>query len=94
MRVHADPRPSPRLYASPPHVLAQHVADSPARPHQVRRSTGVTDVDVCDEYATDHRLLGGAPEYQHRRLRAARRLLDTHPDLTAWMTRPLEDRPW
>lgn len=38
MRVQPNPRRSHRSHANPPHVLAQHDAARPARPHPVRRS--------------------------------------------------------
>jgi hypothetical protein len=52
----------------------------------------VDDADLIDAYAACHHVLGGTPEYQRSRLRAAHRFLTAHPDLTVWMTRPIDDR--
>ena len=49
-------------------------------------------VGLLDAYAAAHHVLGGTVEYQRLRLRAARRFLAEHPDLTVWITGPMPQR--
>lgn len=47
---------------------------------------------LFDSYARAQHMLGGTAAYQRCRVRAAGKFLAVHPDLSVWMTRPLEDR--
>lgn len=61
--------------------------------------TDMPDVVVVDAeaglltgYVRAQDMLGGSPAYQRLRIRTAGRFLDSHPDLSEWMLRPLDVR--
>ena len=54
--------------------------------------TDAEPVGLLDAYTAAQPLLAGADSYRRVRVRAARRFLDQHPDLKAWMERPVEVR--
>lgn len=49
-------------------------------------------VSLLQVYVDYQHLLGGSRDYRRDRVRAAERFLDAHPDLDAWMARPLAAR--
>lgn len=51
-----------------------------------------TDAELLAVYADQQELLGGAASWRRDRVRAAGRFLQAHPDLDAWMARPLDAR--
>ena len=52
----------------------------------------VDDVSLIDAYVAAQTVLGGSLDYQRVRVRAAQRFLADHPNLVAWMGRPVEHR--
>ena len=60
--------------------------------HGLRVAGVERPVGLLDAYAASHHVLGGTVEYQRLRLRAARRFLAEHPDLTVWITGPMPQR--
>ena len=54
--------------------------------------TVVDDVSLIDAYVAAQTVLGGSLDYQRVRVRAAQRFLADHPNLVAWMGRPVEHR--
>jgi hypothetical protein len=59
---------------------------------RVARQATPTDHPLLDGYATFCQALGLSDRALRDRLRLARRFLEAHPDLTAWMVRPLDAR--
>jgi hypothetical protein len=49
-------------------------------------------VELIDAYAAARPVLGGSAAYQRQGVRAARRFLAEHPNLSVWMRRALADR--
>jgi hypothetical protein len=54
--------------------------------------TPVNGLGLIDAYAAAQTVLGGRLDYQRVRVRAAERFLADHPNLVAWMGRPVEQR--
>ncbi|MGH9022296.1 MAG: tyrosine-type recombinase/integrase [Acidimicrobiia bacterium] len=52
----------------------------------------VSHPDLVEAFEQHNHLLGGNPSYQRQRLGAAMAFCLAHPDLDAWMRRPLESR--